>query len=181
MFCVIGHRFDRQGNGTRLRGKGVHMLGRRRKPTSFVPNQQDFEDARTALTTNKSSGRVNVGRGARMPYPVRGESNYQAALASLKAYTDSRSRIPALLVREPDNKYDPNAVAVMIYGRLVGYLSRGDAADLTDTLDELADDGQFLACPARLTGGTRDKPNHGVVVEIREPSERFLSYAASCR
>jgi hypothetical protein len=148
------------------------MLGRRRKPQRFVPTEQDFADARSALTANSSAGRVNVGRGVRIPYAVRGESNYQDALKYLRGYADSDDRLPALLVREPDNRYDTNAVAVVVYGRTVGYLGRDDAADLADGLDELADSEQFLGCPARLVGGTVDKPNIGVVVELREASER---------
>jgi HIRAN domain len=137
-----------------------------------VPTEQDFADARSALAANHSTGRVNVGRGVRIPYSVRGESNYQSALKYLRRYADSNGRVPALLVRERDNRYDENAVAVMAYGRTVGYLSRDDAADLADDLDELADSDQFLACPACLVGGTADKPNIGVVVELREASER---------
>jgi hypothetical protein len=115
---------------------------------------------------------VNVGRGVRAPYFVRGESNYQDALKYLRRYADSDGRLPALLVREPDNRYDTNAVAVMAYGRTVGYLSRNDAANLADHLDELAETEQFLACPACLVGGTADKPNIGVVLELREGSDR---------
>ena len=148
------------------------MLGRRRKPRRFVPTERDFADARSALVANRSAGRVNVGRGVRIPYAVRGESNYQDALKYLRRYADSDGRLPALLVREPDNQYDENAAAVMAYGRTVGYLSRDDAADLAEDLDELADSEQFLACPACLVGGTADKPNIGVVVELREASER---------
>ncbi|MEP6760015.1 MAG: HIRAN domain-containing protein [Sporichthyaceae bacterium] len=77
-----------------------------------------------------------------------------------------------MLVREPNNPYDPMAVAVVIYGHLVGYLKRDDAAELADELDDLADEGQFLCAPACYQGGTPDKPTIGVVVEVREASDR---------
>ena len=46
---------------------GIKVLGRRRKPQRFVPTEQDFADARSALIANRSAGRVNVGRGVRTP------------------------------------------------------------------------------------------------------------------
>lgn len=51
----------------------------------------------------------------------------------------------ATLVREPDNPFDPRAVAVYIEGSKVGYLSRGDALDY----------GPFIerAAPTLLTFG----------------------------
>ena len=140
----------------------------------LVPIQTDFTDAFTALTTNRSTGRVNVGRGERIPYWAVGESHYQDALHYLRQFATPEGRLPALLVREPHNQYDPNAVAVVVYGRLVGYLNRDDAAEMSDLLDELAEHEQFLAVPACYQGGTPDKPNIGIVVEVRDPSERIV-------
>ena len=148
------------------------MLGPRRKPPRVVPTDQDFADARSALATNRSVGRVHFGRGVTAPHFVRGESNYQDALNNMRRHANSGGRLPALLVREPDNGYDKNAVAVMVYGHTVGYLSRADAEDLADHLDELTDAGHFLACPASLVDGTADKPNIGVVVLLRVASDR---------
>ena len=60
---------------------------------------------------------------------VAGTSHYQEALRALSARQgDEVVRVEkvALLVPEPDNPHDPNAIAVTIDGQLVGYLSRDE-------------------------------------------------------
>src|SRR4051812_41450731 len=72
---------------------------------------------------------------------VVGESHYQdALLATSRSCTlDSSSRrtFTAVLVREPTNSYDPNAVAVWSPAGRIGYLSRDDAAEYQDVLMEV--------------------------------------------
>ena len=63
---------------------------------------------------------------------VVGEASYQDNLWRIvggRHSPDGRVRedIYAVLAAEPDNPYDPNAVAVWIQGLKVGYLSREDA------------------------------------------------------
>jgi hypothetical protein len=62
---------------------------------------------------------------------VVGESHYQHALggtASLSSLDeDGERRFQALLVREPDNPHDSNAIAVFSTQGKLGYLSREDA------------------------------------------------------
>jgi hypothetical protein len=69
-----------------------------------------------------------------------GEQSYQAALHVLlrgrghkpEAFESCPAAVSesfvARLVPEPDNPYDPNAVAVHVDSRIVAYLSRGNAA-----------------------------------------------------
>ncbi|HEX4733549.1 MAG TPA: HIRAN domain-containing protein [Thermoleophilaceae bacterium] len=60
---------------------------------------------------------------------VAGTSHYQEALRPLSGRKgDEQVRVQrvALLVPEPDNPHDPNAIAVTIDGQLVGYLSRDE-------------------------------------------------------
>ena len=60
---------------------------------------------------------------------VVGTSHYQDALLELAPRTaDEEVRVEkvALLVPEPDNPHDANAIAIHVDGRLVGYLARGD-------------------------------------------------------
>lgn len=42
---------------------------------------------------------------------------------------------PAVLVREPDNEYDANAVAITVRGRMLGHYDRGKARRLAKILD----------------------------------------------
>jgi hypothetical protein len=60
---------------------------------------------------------------------VVGTSHYQDALLELSGRQgDEEIRLAkiAIFVPEPDNPHDPNAIAVHIDGRLVGYLSRDE-------------------------------------------------------
>ena len=143
-----------------------------RRELRLVPTEQDFADARTAMAAGRSAGRVHFEHGPRAPHFLGGESDYRDTLKYLQRHARSGRRLPALLVREPGSRHDQNAVAVMVYGRTVGYLSRDDAEDLADHLDELADSEQFLACPAFLVDATADKPNVGVVVLLRGTNGR---------
>ena len=43
---------------------------------------------------------------------------------------------PVVLVREPDNKFDPNAVMVWINGKHVGYIPSKDAAALAPFIEQ---------------------------------------------
>ena len=67
----------------------------------------------------------------------------------------------ALLVPEPSNPHDPNAVMVQIEGRLVGYLPRDEAVAYGPTLRELGERGRTGALrganrgPRRQTAGPR--------------------------
>ena len=65
---------------------------------------------------------------------VVGESHYQAALnriAGGKTEDGHQIECTAILVPEPTNSHDRNAVKVMIAGAQVGYLSRTHAAALS--------------------------------------------------
>ena len=71
---------------------------------------------------------------------VVGESHYQDALWRVAGgRTTERVRVEtqAMLVREPDNPYDANAIAVWIEGSTVGYLCRDDARAYRPGLLEL--------------------------------------------
>ena len=60
---------------------------------------------------------------------VVGTSHYQEALARLsgrRADEEVRVQKIAVLVPEPENPYDPDAIAIQIEGALVGYLSRDE-------------------------------------------------------
>jgi hypothetical protein len=111
-----------------------------------------------------------------------GEASYQPALQLIggRRGTDG-VEFPdqiATLVREPANRYDRNAIAVQIRGRLVGYLTREDATRYQAVADWLADRGEFIACRARLTGGwdrgRGDRGSIGVILNLGSPGETML-------
>ena len=69
-----------------------------------------------------------------------------------------------ILRREPDNKYDRNAVAVLREnGKQIGYLSRDDA----EWIARIMDDGDRVGAKIKwITGGKRDKPSYGLVIDV---------------
>ena len=75
----------------------------------------------------------------------------------------------AVLVREPDNPYDPEAVAVHAQGGgKLGYLSREDARRYGQVFRSLEKRGfDAAACPAMLNGG--GAKSFGVVLAISAP------------
>jgi hypothetical protein len=104
---------------------------------------------------------------------VVGESHYQRDLASLKAALTTSRRgwsvdTVARLVREPDNRYDRNAVRVLIHGHLVGYVPRDEAAEAQPWLKRIERTGKPVFVAASINGG-RDQGGYlspiGVTLE----------------
>lgn len=91
---------------------------------------------------------------------VVGESNYLSHIKNVvgKAHqADGAEHLhSALLVPEPDNLHDRNAVAVQIGGHTVGYLAREDAAEYSRVLQRLAAQGFVAQVQARIWAGDFD-------------------------
>jgi len=106
---------------------------------------------------------------------VVGESHYQEALRqtsrSCSMGPEGRPTFRAALVAEPENPYDPNAVAVVSQSGKFGYLARETAAEYREVFREIARLGyEGGACEAYLTGGTVEKPSLGVVLRLADPA-----------
>lgn len=88
---------------------------------------------------------------------VVGESHYQDALEQIAGgRTEEGANLEsiALLVPEPANRYDPNAVQILVDGKLVGYLSRNNAEVLQPAiLQQMRQTGRGVACRSRVVGG----------------------------
>jgi hypothetical protein len=106
-------------------------------------------------------------------YSVAGESQRNAnggdrqeilrRLRSRLAADDSLEPRLIRLLREPRNRYDPNAISVScIYGQ-VGYITRDDAIALAPLLDS---GRQIYACVDKLLGGDPDRPSIGIWLRL---------------
>ncbi len=87
---------------------------------------------------------------------VVGESRYQEHLRFICGDPDHKARqtVTAILVPEPDNAYDPNAVSVQIAGSIVGYLPRDVAAEYLPGLRRLmATNNGYIALEGVVVGG----------------------------
>jgi hypothetical protein len=109
---------------------------------------------------------------------VVGESHYQDALTAIVGGKGPESvRIPtqATLVPEPDNPYDPNAVAVYIAGRKVGHLPRPAAQAFAPVGRRLAEQRQVGACSATIAGGwdrgDGDTGHFGITLDLAHPDQ----------
>lgn len=99
---------------------------------------------------------------------VVGESHYQETLASLSAAPsrgEHRYDCTALLVLEPDNPHDPNAVMVQVDGECVGYLSRYNAQRFGPKVRKMLKVGESPTCLA-FVGRGPDHPNLGISLRI---------------
>jgi hypothetical protein len=105
---------------------------------------------------------------------VAGESFYGEAIAKTLPTCwsdDEDDRVfRAILVAEPNNEYDANAVGVWSSFGKLGHMSRDDAALYRPLFDEIRRrgyDGGF--CEAVVRGGTPNKPNIGIVLRLSRP------------
>jgi len=89
--------------------------------------------------------------------PVVGEGRHQDELLALtggrRHYAGARAHVAAELVPEPDNRYDPAAIAVEIDGLQVGYLRHADAPAYRGTVDEARERAGRATCEAIIRGG----------------------------
>jgi HIRAN domain len=121
---------------------------------------------------------------ARKTVDVVGEGSYQGSLERLAgARTIDGAREPdhiAILLPEPNNPYDPNAVRIVVVreggdAAVIGYLSRGNAVAYRPVIDRLAADGKVAACRASISGGwdrgDGDRGSFGVRLSMGTPDE----------
>jgi hypothetical protein len=121
------------------------------------------------------SGRTAATLGGEVPLDVVGESYRQGTLWRLvggRRPEPVRQEIVAVLQPE-DNEHDPNAVAVLIDGQLVGYLARGDAARYRPGVEELIGRIGVVALPGVILGAGQQPDGLGLlgVVLRHEPAD----------
>ncbi len=108
--------------------------------------------------------------------PVVGEQSY---LQNFEKVFGKRGRegvdvqCTALLIQEPTNRTDKNAVQVFIGQELVGYLERESAKNICDSLKRLGRSGIVIKVKANVRGGwyrsESDQGHFGVWLDF--PSE----------
>lgn len=105
---------------------------------------------------------------------VVGESFYAQAIAQTlpTCWSDEEDDrvFRAILIAEPDNEYDSNAVGVWSSVGKVGHLPREEAALYRPLFDEIRRRGyDGGCCEAVMKGGTPDKPNIGIWLRLSRP------------
>jgi hypothetical protein len=106
---------------------------------------------------------------------IAGTSHHQDVLRQIAGEALRRREhvaFTALIIPEPENEYDPNAIAVVAEGfGLVGYFGRRDAVRYKATAEELRRRNAIGVSEAFLTGGWDDKASIGVKLEIEGPED----------
>lgn len=113
-----------------------------------------------------------------MGQEVAGESHYTNVLRkvarSLGGGAEGEGVTVAHLLPDPTNKYDSNAVNVLIGGQQVGNLPARDAALYSPVLRPLADSGQVLQVPARVWWGAGWEGDFMASVTLDLPAANLL-------
>ena len=106
---------------------------------------------------------------------VVGESFYQGAIAKTAANAPLDEEDPdwrafrAVLVREPGNEYDPNAIGVYSSFGQVGHLSREAAVEYGHVFEEIARQGADAGACVGLIGRQDPALPYGVVLRLSIP------------
>jgi len=119
------------------------------------------------------AGRLTFLRGREL-VNVAGESHYQEALRDLTGtdgVSEVRQEAEAVLVHEPSNPHDPNAVMIKIDGRLVGYLPRAAAVAYAPMIAAVEARGRSAACEAMIAGRGGDTSALGVFLRLPKPGD----------
>jgi hypothetical protein len=102
---------------------------------------------------------------------VVGESYRQDVLKKCLNESGRERLLDLILVPEPENPSDANAVAILTLGnQLIGYLKREVAPRYQPTLIELQRRGLTTTCSGKLVGGESDKPSIGVWLDLEAPT-----------
>jgi hypothetical protein len=107
---------------------------------------------------------------------VVGESHYQNELRSVVAAQGRE--VTALLVPEPDNPHDANAVSIWVSGQRVGYLQRDDARSMHGPIAALIMENGPVAVAGRIVGGESGRPSYGIFLRY-DPRDFGLAVAGS--
>src|SRR4030088_563019 len=90
-----------------------------------------------------------------------------------ESWTEVNCEVTALLVPEPSNPHDSNAVMVTVSGRHVGYLSRSDAKSYADVIALAYELGAHPGCRALICGRDEgsETRNLGIFLDLAPPQE----------
>jgi hypothetical protein len=133
------------------------------------------------FTRRKRSVQLSVVELAADDYcAVAGESFYGEAIAKTlpTCWSDEEDDrvFRAILLAEPDNEYDSNAVGVWSPLGKVGHLPRDEAALYRPLFDEIRRRGyDGGSCEAVMKGGSPDKPNIGIWLRLSRPEVCFAA------
>ena len=130
-----------------------------RRPAHVAAAATDGQQSLQALDLSDPSGECD--------FHIVGESNYQP---EPRRVARSGRTFRAVVLPEPSNPRDPNAIRVCAEGgRTVGYFDRDYARQYREVFVLLASHNHVGACKAKLIGGVPGKKSFGVMLNIKDP------------
>lgn len=129
----------------------------------------------TGSTMTKQSAALHLARGRGFTFNIVGEGSYQDALNAIcggKCEDGHKLLTTAQLCLQDDNPHDPDAVVVLIGGKVVGYVPRDLATDLRAAILKLNPDKRPVTCDAKIVGGWSHEDgegHYGVKLSISKP------------
>jgi hypothetical protein len=142
----------------------------KQRATTAAPATRRKRAASPAVTV-PDERRLDIGSGA-CNFNIVGESHYQGRLRNLSM---SGRSFTAVLMPEPTNAFDPNAIRVVAEGAdTIGYLSKEDAVHYAPVFELLARHNRVGTCRAQLTGGVGEKRSFGVLLNLRVLDELLI-------
>jgi hypothetical protein len=109
---------------------------------------------------------------------VVGEAQYQGVLERLAGgRSDLSANVPVscVLLPEPHNPHDANAVAIQVDGATVGYLPRKDAAAFSPCLRAALVRHEIVQCSGLIVGGwengPEDRGHFGIWLRLPDPAD----------
>jgi hypothetical protein len=126
---------------------------------------------------NLSDKRVPYDSEQKQSIDIVGESHFQEALAMYKS-GDSDAWANGVLVPEPDNKFDPNAILLYLINDEfwidpVGYLPRDIAQKVIRPISNLLAQGQILPVKCKLVNASGTMPYIGVKAWVKSSAVTF--------
>jgi hypothetical protein len=165
----VAHPLEAAGFATENAIVGAARGGKRRRraPSARTAQRITAPAAATAPADVYRKVEVSYLPGS-YEIPVAGLEHYAEAVRETIAAVTAGAEPDAILIREPGNPYDRNAVGVHMAGGQVGHVPRDIAAVLAPALGAAsASSGRLNGCPARIVTGY-GSPQIVLTIDIAE-------------
>lgn len=138
----------------------LDRLSRKASPSAPGPELSIdvLREAQACFDSGRDEGRCTRGRGSAVLMSVAGVVHGQAMVERIVAHGGgvaevSGRNLPAVVLRDPKNEHDSNAVRVLVDGLHIGFVPAHDAGRYQALLIECESRGVLLVGSVRLMGG----------------------------
>jgi hypothetical protein len=151
----------------------------RQEQVQIELNSKLFERVNSVMEMkgNVSDKQVPYDSEQKQSIEIVGESQFQETLARYKT-SQSDAWANGVLIPEPDNKFDPNAILLYLINNEfwidpVGYLPKEIAQKMIRPISNLLAQGQILPVKCKLVNASGTMPNIGVKAWVKSAAIKF--------